>query len=187
MCPLLASNLWEENKSGKLVCSGSLITYFVNNDYVTTEIILQHSACASWSTHDSYLWQLRSWATLCCMDIWAPPRKQWHYCCIKSMATVPAREMLCWGRLCYGSSYGCCISQERINVSAVTMAPQLFFQTLNLCLAYPGFSWQCERQDNWHHEQGQPYKTQLQIPRAQIINIQKLSFENSYLTLLTVC
>ena len=96
-------------------------------------------------------------------------------------------ERLCWVRLCYGSCYGCCISQERINVSAVPMPPQLFFQTLNLCLAYPGFSRQCERQDNWHHKQGQQYKTQLQTPRAQIINIQKLSFENSHLSLLTVC
>ena len=96
-------------------------------------------------------------------------------------------EKLYWVRLCYGRCYSCCISQERINVSAVPMPPQLFFQTLNLCLAYPGFSRQCERQDKWHHKQGQQYKTQLQTPRAQIINIQKLSFENSHLTLLAVC
>ena len=39
-------------------------------------------------------------------------------------------------RLCYG----CHASQERINVSAVPMAPQVSFQPLSLCLSYPGFS-----------------------------------------------
>ena len=76
--------------------------------------------------------------------------------------------------------YGCYISQERgcamtvlwlhssqeiINVSAVPMAPWVFFQLLCSCLAYPGFSahrhseiqwdsWHCkqDQQDNWHHE-----------------------------------
>ena len=48
------------------------------------------------------------------------------------------------------------VSQERINVSAVPMAPQVFFQPLGSHLAYPGFSEQCrqcKQQDNWHHEQ----------------------------------
>ena len=35
------------------------------------------------------------------------------------MAGVSARERLCSVRLCYGCCYCCCISQERINVSAV--------------------------------------------------------------------
>ena len=48
--------------------------------------------------------------------------------------------------------YGCCISQERINVSAVPMAPQVLFQPLSLCLAYSGFSEQYEQQGNWHHK-----------------------------------
>ena len=137
MCPLLASNLWEENKLAKLACSDSLVPCFVNNDYVTTEILLQHRACASWSTHDSYLWRLRSWATLCCMDIWAPPRKQQHYAASSLWPLCQPEERLCWVRLGYGSCYGCCISQERINVSAVPMAPQLFLQTLKLVPCLP--------------------------------------------------
>ena len=62
-------------------------------------------------------------------------------------------ELLCQPgkRLCYG----CCASQERINVSAFPMAPRVFFQPLSLSLAYPGFSEQCEHQDNWHREQDQ--------------------------------
>ena len=54
--------------------------------------------------------------------------------------------------------YGCHASQEKINVSQVPMAPQVFFQPLSSCLAYPGFSeqcGQCEKRDNWHCEQDQ--------------------------------
>ena len=54
-------------------------------------------------------------------------------------------------RLCYG----CRASQERINMSAVPIAPGVFFQPVSSCLAYPWFSeqWEeCEQQDNWHHE-----------------------------------
>ena len=47
-------------------------------------------------------------------------------------------------RLCCG----CRASQERINVSAVPMAPHIFFQPLSSSLAYPEFSEQCEQQDN---------------------------------------
>ena len=62
-------------------------------------------------------------------------------------------------RLCYGSimvmlwlllwllcqpgeglCYGCGASQERINIPAVPMAPQVSFQALSSYLAYPGFS-----------------------------------------------
>ena len=53
--------------------------------------------------------------------------------------------------------YGCHASQEKINVSQVPMAPQVFFQPLSSCLAYPGFSEQCEQKDNRHHEQDQQY------------------------------
>ena len=41
-------------------------------------------------------------------------------------------------------------------MSAVSMAPQVFFQPLSSLLAYAGFSKhcrQCEQQDNWCHEQ----------------------------------
>ena len=56
-------------------------------------------------------------------------------------------------RLCYG----CHAIQERKRVSAVPMAPWVIFQPLNLCLAHPGFSKQCEQQDNWYHEQDLQY------------------------------
>ena len=51
----------------------------------------------------------------------------------------------------------CPASQERLNVSAVPTAPQVFFQPISLHLAYPGFSKQCEQQDNWYPEQDQLY------------------------------
>ena len=34
--------------------------------------------------------------------------------------------------------YGCCVSQERIKVSAIPKAPGVFFQPLSSCFAYPG-------------------------------------------------
>ena len=71
------------------------------------------------------------------------------------MAAVPARREVVLVRLWYGCCYSCCTSQERINRSAVPMAPQVFFQPLSLCFAYPGFSKQCEQQENWHCEQDQ--------------------------------
>ena len=45
-------------------------------------------------------------------------------------------ERLCCVRL----HYSCRVSQERIKVSAVPMAPQVFVQNLSFSLAYPGFS-----------------------------------------------
>ena len=42
--------------------------------------------------------------------------------------------------LCCGCCYGCRASQERINISAVPMAPQVSFQTLNSCFTYLGFN-----------------------------------------------
>ena len=56
-----------------------------------------------------------------------------------------------------GLCYGCCAHQERINVSAVPMAPRVFFQPLSSSFAYPGFNKQCEQQKNWHCEQDQRY------------------------------
>ena len=67
------------------------------------------------------------------------------------------------GRPCYG----CHASQERINVSAFPTAPHIFFQPLSLCLAYPGFSKQCEQQDNWRHDQNQRY-IQLFLPLVSL-------------------
>ena len=58
--------------------------------------------------------------------------------------------------LCCICCYGCCTSQERINVFAVPTVCQVFFQPLSLRLAYHGFSeqcGQCEQQDSWRQEQ----------------------------------
>ena len=82
-------------------------------------------------------------------------------------AAASARRKYCYGhcasqeRLCIVLGYAmaavaCCISQESINVSAVPMAPQVFFQPLSSRLAYPEFNKQCEQceqQDNWRCEQ----------------------------------
>ena len=48
------------------------------------------------------------------------------------------------------------LSQERINMSVVPIAPQVSFQLLSSCLVYAGFSKQCrqcEQRDNWCHGQ----------------------------------
>ena len=41
--------------------------------------------------------------------------------------------------------YGCHASQERINMSAVPMAPYVIFQALSSSFAYLGFSKQCKQ------------------------------------------
>ena len=72
-------------------------------------------------------------------------------------AAAPARREVVCVRLCYDCSYGCCISQERINTSAAPTAPGVFFQLSRLHLVYHGFNKQCgqyERWDNWHSTQG---------------------------------
>ena len=51
------------------------------------------------------------------------------------MAAMPARREIVCVRLCYG----CCVSQERINISAVPTDPLVSFQPLSSHLAYPGF------------------------------------------------
>ena len=77
--------------------------------------------------------ELLAWlqVTLCWRDMWAPRRK--------GVAFTAASLLCLW------------VSQERINVSAVPMAPRVFFQLLSSHLASPGFSkqcGQCEQQDS---------------------------------------
>ena len=63
-----------ERSLAKIACSSSLDPHFIKNDYVTAEIIY----ITVHSHHEVLTW---SWATLCCRDIWAPPRKRGnHYC-----------------------------------------------------------------------------------------------------------
>ena len=76
------------------------------------------------------------------------------YCYIMVMLWLPLWLLRQPGeRLCSG----CHASQKRINKPAVPMAPQISFQPLSSCLAYPGFSeqyGQCEQLwDNWCYKQ----------------------------------
>ena len=90
---------------------------FVNSDYVTAELIC--------STAHACL-QVRTWsqATLCSMhmchlesgSITAAPQEE-RIICVLQLLRQPGE------RLCYG----CRSSQERINVSAVLMAPESFY------------------------------------------------------------
>ena len=83
--------LWGESKLAKIACSGSLAPHFVNNDYVRAEIIYS----TAHAHHETLSWP---WTALCSTSVEASPGKAWKGCCV---------------RLCYG----CCISQERINMS----------------------------------------------------------------------
>ena len=154
-----------------MACSGSLTPCFVYNDYVTAQIAYSTAhAC-----HKVLTW---SWV-VCSNAYVSSTRSGRNYCCIMGvslgsairgetiawillqllhqqgdntvMAAVSARrEVVC------SYVYGCCASQNRINVSAFPMAPRIFFWPLSSHLAYPGFSEQCaqcEQQDNQHCEQ----------------------------------
>ena len=62
------------------------------------------------------------------------------------MAPVPARrDVVLLGYAMAAATAAA--SKERINVSAVPLAPPISFQPLSLCLAYHGFSKQCTRRD----------------------------------------
>ena len=103
--------LWGDSKLAKMAYPGSLASRFVNNDYVTAEIIYSTAPMR----HEVLTW---SRATLGCMDISAHLESGGIYCCItveniaclvlqllhqpgvnNVMATVPARRefVLCYG------------------------------------------------------------------------------------------
>ena len=75
--------LWGESRLAKMAYSGSLASRFVNNDYVTAEIIYS----TAHMRHKVLAW---SRATLCCRGIRAPPRKWQHYCFITAVSIGPA-------------------------------------------------------------------------------------------------
>ena len=99
-----------------MACSGSLAACFVNNDYVTAEII--------YSTAHVHHKELA-----------------WTGATVSSRKEVVCRYVV----LCYVCCSSCCASQERINVSVVPKAPGIFFRPLSLCLVHPGFGKQCEQ------------------------------------------
>ena len=65
------------------------------------------------------------------------------------MASVPAKREVCVVLGYAVAAALSCVSQERINVSAVPTAPRVSFHPLSSRLAYPGFSEQCEQQDSF--------------------------------------
>ena len=153
--------MWGESRLAKMVCAQalsscglSLAPGFVNNDYVTAEIIYssvhrRHEGL-TWSrvlcvygyvssTHKVAGIPAVSW--LCPLG---PSGEEEIQCPLLGLLRQPG-ERLCCVRL----SYGCC--QKRINVSAVPKAPRVSLQPLSWHLAYPGFSEQseqCEEQDD---------------------------------------
>ena len=122
MCQFVwANKLWGESKIVKMACSGSLTPSFVNNDYVTTEIIYR----VVHSCHEVYSLGQRSLCAVCLRNQlhlrMAPPKKvvalPLHHSCLHwvsrerreySMSTpiaaASARREYCYGR---------CVSQER--------------------------------------------------------------------------
>ena len=62
------------------------------------------------------------------------------------MAPVPARRDVVLLGYAMAAAMAAA-SKERINVSAVPLAPPISFQPLSLCLAYPGFSKRCRQCD----------------------------------------
>ena len=59
----------------------------------------------------------------------------------------PWRVVCSYVVLCYVCCCGCYASQERVNTSAVPMAPCIFFHPPSSCLAYHRFSKQCTQWD----------------------------------------
>ena len=96
-------------------------TYF-NNKYVTAEIIYS-------TVHVPQEVLAWSQAALCCRHLWDPSEKPAAFCCccgcvywashasLLSQLLCQPGERLCCVRLWYGCCLGCCISQERKNVS----------------------------------------------------------------------
>ena len=99
---------------------------FVNNDRVTAEFI-----CSTAHVRQEVL--TRSWVGIVRgMHLRAPPRKWWnftaHHCCCVYWVNYKRREYRMSATIVDASAkreyfYGCCASQERINLSAVPTAP----------------------------------------------------------------
>ena len=106
-----------ESKLAKMACSGSLAPHFLNNDCVSAETIYS-TARGTHLVTGYFVWYIRVSST------WKSP------------------EGLCVVMLCYG----CRTSEERINSSAVPMAPRIFFQPLSSSFVYRGFSKRVHRE-----------------------------------------
>ena len=134
----------------QVVLSWSQVTLYITHAWVPPED-WGHFTAVSWL----FLWgqsQEEKIQCVYCYGCWISPGE---YTVMAAMSA--RREVLCsYVVLCCICYYWCCASQRKINISAVSMAPQVFFQPLSSLLAYAGFSKhcrQCEQQDNWCHEQ----------------------------------
>lgn len=139
-----------------MASSDSLGPCFVDNSYVTALDHFQHCTCETQVTclitgyfmlYTYVSSTYRSGSNYVCVkavSIGLAPRGEniLLYAAENSTAAAAAsarREVVCVS-LCYDCSYGCCISQQRINMSA---APGVFFQLYRLQFVYHGFNTQC--------------------------------------------
>ena len=115
---------------------------FVNNDYVTAEVWdhLYHCAWMSRGTHLLMGYCVQYACMSFTMKALAAAASGLHW----SNTMVTLYKVMLWLAilcLCCGCCYGCCVSQERINLSAFPMLLEspssLLTHTLpTLCLAY---------------------------------------------------
>ena len=142
--------MWGDRKLAKIAWSDSLAPPFVKSDYVTAELTAQRMHAMRYLLGlghlcVAYLYDLHlesggitAASQLC--PLGQPGKER-----ILQLLRWPG-ERLC----CVRVTLWLLISQERIKVSAVAMAPQGSFQAPSSHLACPGFSKQgrqCEQQD----------------------------------------
>ena len=158
---LWKSEVWEESKWTKMVCSGSLAPCFVNDDCVTAEITYRPApAVMRYSLGRGLL-------------------LFWYMSSTQNSGGITAASWLCplgqppEERIQRVYSYGCCVSQRLCMLGyavaaaslrrecAFPAAPSVFFQPLSSCLAYPGFSEQWEQRNNLDHEQDDQWYTNV--------------------------
>ena len=128
--------MWEESKLAKGACSGSLTPGFVNNDYLTAEIIYRTAHVR----HKGLTW---SPGALCCEAMWSPPEK-WQLCyCIWAVSVGSATG----GDYIACPPYGCCPGEERTHLFSAPTSPQALLQPPRLCIVYTGLSEQWAQSD----------------------------------------
>ena len=152
----------------------ALAQCFVNNVYVTVEITYSivhvHHKELAWSQGICLVMRYSPCQEMFCAVHLYEPHHESPGCCYIGATLgrhhdyiiwcyVTALLWLCSGyvvaavmavcnpgeRLCCGYS----ASQERINISAVPMAPRVSFQPLNSCFTYLGFNKQCGECEQW--------------------------------------
>ena len=150
--------MWGKSKLAKVACTGSLAPHFVKDDYVTPERVFSTAHACQELFAESGAAFARNACRSFTVKALAAAAPELHW----SMTLCFGYVMIVWWlllqlqhqpgeRLCSG----CHASQERITVSAVPVAPPVFFP-LSSHFAYAGFNEQCrqcEQQHNWCCEQ----------------------------------